>query len=134
LKVFYGLKNLEEPTKFKGWLSSIVRTTCVDWLRKEKIKPYSLDKMAENGIEPSGKVLGSTTLSPSKEQEELREKVLTAVNSLPKIYQETVLLRHLRGFTYKEMSDFLGVSIATIESRLYRARLLLKERLQDLYD
>jgi DNA-directed RNA polymerase specialized sigma24 family protein len=35
--------------------------------------------------------------------------------------------------TYREMSDFLGLPIATIESRLYRARLMLKDRLTDLY-
>ncbi|MBV8882209.1 MAG: hypothetical protein JO332_19795, partial [Planctomycetaceae bacterium] len=32
LKVFRNLKNLEDPRRFKGWLCSIVRTTCVDWL------------------------------------------------------------------------------------------------------
>ena len=69
----------------------------------------------------------------STEVEEMREKVLTVVNGLPRIYQQIILLRHLRRMTYKEMSDFLGLPVATIESRLYRARLMLKEQLMDLY-
>jgi RNA polymerase sigma-70 factor, ECF subfamily len=133
LKVYRNLANLEDPRKFKGWLCSIVRTTCVDYLRKERIHPASLEKIAEDGIEPEGEVLGGVFKQTSTELEELREKILTTVAQLPKIYQQIILLRHLRRMTYREMSDFLGLPVATIESRLYRARLMLKEKLQDLY-
>lgn len=133
LKVHKSLYELEEPNRFKGWLCSIARTTCIDWLRKEKVRPASLDLLADKGIEPKGRFMGNVFKQTSVELEELREKILNVINSLPKIYQEVVLLRHLRRFTYKEMSDFLGLPIATIESRLYRARLMMKDKLQDLY-
>ena len=133
LKVYRNLANLEDPRRFKGWLCSIVRTTCVDWLRKERLKPASLEKIAEDGLEPEGEFLGSVFKQTSTELEELREKILYIVNGLPKIYQQIILLRHLRKMTYREMSDFLGLPIATIESRLYRARLMLKDKLMDLY-
>src|SRR5262245_37334644 len=48
LKVYRNLPNLEDPRRFKGWLCSIVRTTCVDWLRKERVKPCSLEKISED--------------------------------------------------------------------------------------
>jgi RNA polymerase sigma-70 factor (ECF subfamily) len=133
LKVFRNLANLEDPRRFKGWLCSIVRTTCVDWLRKERVKPCSLERIAEEGLEPEGEFIGSVFKQTSTELEELREKILHIVNALPRIYQQIILLRHLRKMTYREMSDFLGLPIATIESRLYRARLMLKDKLMDLY-
>lgn len=133
LKVYRNLQHLEDPRRFKGWLCSIVRTTCVDWLRKERVKPASLEKIAEEGLEPQGEFLGTVFKQTSTELEELREKILHVVNALPKIYQQIILLRHLRKMTYREMSDFLGLPIATIESRLYRARLMLKDKLLDLY-
>ncbi len=133
LKVYRNLQHLEDPRRFKGWLCSIVRTTCVDWLRKERVKPASLEKIAEEGMEPQGEFLGTVFKQTSTELEELREKVLHVVNSLPKIYQQIILLRHLRKMTYREMSDFLGLPVATIESRLYRARLMLRDKLLDLY-
>lgn len=133
LKVFKNIDALEDPRKFKGWLCSIVRTTCVDHLRKERIRPASLEKISEDGLEPEGRILGSVWASTSTEVEEVREKVLTVVNQLPRIYQQIIMLRHLRRMTYREMSDFLGLPAATIESRLYRARLMLKEKLMDLY-
>jgi RNA polymerase sigma-70 factor (ECF subfamily) len=132
-KVYRNLANLEDPRRFKGWLCSIVRTTCVDWLRKERVHPASLEKIAEDGVEPEGEFIGAVFKQTSTELEELREKILHIVNGLPKIYQQIILLRHLRKMTYREMSDFLGLPIATIESRLYRARLMLKDKLMDLY-
>ncbi len=133
LKVHRHLADLDDPRRFKGWLCSIVRTTCVDHLRKERIKPTSLEKIAEDGVEPEGEIIGSALKQTSTELEELREKILSIVNGLPRIYQQIILLRHLRRMTYREMSDFLGLPVATIESRLYRARLMLKEKLSDLY-
>ena len=76
LKVFRNLGNLEDPRRFKGWLCSIVRTTCVDWLRKERVKPTSLEKITDEGLEPEGEFLGTVFKQTSTELEELREKVL----------------------------------------------------------
>ncbi|HXG63003.1 MAG TPA: sigma-70 family RNA polymerase sigma factor [Planctomycetota bacterium] len=133
LKVYRNLARLEDPRRFKGWLCSIVRTTCVDWLRKERVKPCSLEKISEDGLEPEGEFLGGVFRQTSTEVEELREKILHIVNGLPRIYQQIIFLRHLRKMTYREMSDFLGLPVATIESRLYRARIMLKNKLMDLY-
>ena len=133
LKVYRNLHALEDPKRFKGWFCSIVRTTCVDWLRKERFHTASLDKITEDGLEPEGVIIGGVFKQTSTEVEELREKVLSTIHQLPKIYQQIILLRHLRRMSYREMSDFLGLPVATIESRLYRARLMLKEKLQDLY-
>jgi len=133
LKVFKHLPELAEPKRFKGWLCSIVRTTCVDHLRKDRVKPASLDKINDDGLELEGEIIGSALRPASQELEELREKTLQIVNQLPKIYQQIILLRHLRRMTYREMSDFLALPVATIESRLYRARLMLKDKLHDLY-
>jgi RNA polymerase sigma-70 factor (ECF subfamily) len=104
LKVYRNLANLEDPRRFKGWLCMIARTTCVDWLRKERLKPASLEKIAEDGVEPEGEFLGAVFKQTSTELEELREKIL-----------------------------HIGLPIATIESRLYRARIMLKDKLMDLY-
>ena len=121
------------PAPTRAGVFGIVRTTCVDWLRKERVKPASLEKIAEDGLEPEGEFLAGMFKQTSTELEELREKILHIVNALPKIYQQIILLRHLRRMTYREMSDFLGLPVATIESRLYRARLMLKDKLLDLY-
>ena len=132
IKVHRNIAHLDNPKKFKGWLFSIVRSTCIDWLRKERLKTTSIDKLSDEGIEPTDKDV-SHNIEVTSEIAELREKMLNIINGLPKIYQQIILLKHLRDMSYKEMSDLLDVPVATIESRLYRARLLLKEKLQDFY-
>src|SRR5438552_202298 len=79
LKVYRNLEHLEDPRKFKGWLCSIVRTTCVDWLRKERVHPASLERIAEDGIEPEGEIIGGVFRQTSTELEEMREKILTTI-------------------------------------------------------
>ena len=68
------------------------------------------------------------TETPSLYQvEELKEKVLSEIEKLPQIHREIIILRHLFNIPYKEMARTLGVPRATIESRLYRARQMLRE-------
>jgi RNA polymerase sigma-70 factor (ECF subfamily) len=69
----------------------------------------------------------------SIEKEELYERVLSILNGLPRIYKDIIMLRHLRKMSYKDIARFMGIAEATVESRLHRAKLLLKERLKDLY-
>lgn len=133
LKVHRHLGDLEEPEKFKSWLCGVARTTSIDALRRGQGRPVSLEALREEGKEPP--IAAPTrTQSASVEQEELFEKVLATIRSFPRIYQEPIYLHHLRHMTYQEISAFLSVPVATVESRLYRARLMLRERLRPYYD
>jgi RNA polymerase sigma-70 factor (ECF subfamily) len=133
LKVYRKLETLQDPGKFKGWVASITRTTCIDYVRRQRLKTVSLQQVQDAGFEPQITQPGGGNPHVTAEFEELREKVLRAVRNLPKIYQEIIMLRHLRKMSYKEMGSHLGLPQATIESRLYRARLMLKDALKDLY-
>lgn len=132
LKVYRNIHALDDTRKFKAWMCSIVRTTCIDHLRKEKVKPASLEKIAEDGLEPEERIVGGAVEGPSLEGQEMRERVLQAIRELPPGYREIILMRHLRRMNYSEIGKALGVRQPTIESRLYRARLLLKEKLTAL--
>ncbi|MBI3269543.1 MAG: RNA polymerase sigma factor [Planctomycetes bacterium] len=134
LKAHRHLDRLEDPAKFKAWISGIARTTSIDWLRKSKYKVLSLEVLREHGgdVEAPPEP-GLSESGGSVEREELYERVLMALNSLPTIYREVMLLKHLRRMSYKSIGEFLNVAPATVESRLYRAKLLLKERLEHLY-
>ena len=61
---------------------------------------------------------------------ELRRAVEVAVQELPQIYREPVILRDFEGLTTEEASTRLKVKDQTLKSRLHRGRLLLRERLQ----
>lgn len=128
LKVHRKLDTLDEPAKFRPWLCGIARTTSVDWLRRRRVKAVSLETLKEEGREPAHEPEADSEAG-TLEREETYEKVLMAIHALPEIYQEVVMLKHLRKLSYKQIGEFLNLPLATVESRLYRAKLLLKERL-----
>jgi RNA polymerase sigma-70 factor (ECF subfamily) len=65
---------------------------------------------------------------------QLRARVAEAVEELPPIYREPVILRDLEGLTTEEASSRLRVKDQTLKSRLHRGRLLLREQLVDFAD
>jgi RNA polymerase sigma-70 factor (ECF subfamily) len=62
-------------------------------------------------------------------QEEMRDRILGAIDALGDEYRATLLLRHVEGQSCEEIAERLGVSLGTITSRLSRAHKLLRERL-----
>jgi RNA polymerase sigma-70 factor (ECF subfamily) len=131
-KAFKNIRHLSDPRKFKGWLCCITRTTCIDYMRRNyhHLRPASLDVIVDENIDLEDVILHSED-GPTPEQiDELREQVHAAIRSLPDIYRDVIIMRHLRRMSYAQIARELHVERATVESRLYRARLLLRERLQ----
>ena len=61
---------------------------------------------------------------------QLREAVTAAIEDLPEIYREPVVLRDIQGLSTEEASSRLHVKDQTLKSRLHRGRLMLRERLR----
>jgi RNA polymerase sigma-70 factor (ECF subfamily) len=56
---------------------------------------------------------------------------LRAIQALPVLYREPFVLRHLQGWTYKEIAEVMDMRVDSVETRLVRARRFLRERLKD---
>lgn len=54
-------------------------------------------------------------------------RALEAARTLPEQYREVLLLRAVRGLSYKQIADALGVPVTTVETRLVRARRMARE-------
>ncbi|MEM7519378.1 MAG: sigma factor-like helix-turn-helix DNA-binding protein, partial [Planctomycetota bacterium] len=52
---------------------------------------------------------------------------------IPEIFRTTLILREFEEMPYQEIADVLGISIGTVESRLFRARARFREKLLALY-
>ena len=59
--------------------------------------------------------------------------VLSAIRSLDVIYSDTLLLKYVYGYDSKTISDILGVSVRTVDSRIYRGKKLLSEKMEGCY-
>ena len=61
---------------------------------------------------------------------EVHETVLAAIGGLPELYREPFVLRHLEGWSYARIGETMNLPVDTVETRLVRARRLLRETLK----
>jgi RNA polymerase sigma-70 factor (ECF subfamily) len=128
---FQALNHLKRPSAFHGWLLSIAHNVCIDYLRN-KSRTVPLETYGDKDSQ------GQILLENKKDEgvmekmsgDEMREKILTAINSLTEEYKVTLVLRHVNGLSCEEIAENLNVSLGTVTSRLSRAHKLLREKLQ----
>ena len=114
IKAYESLSTLKDKAKFGSWLRIITLNLCKMWLRRSLLElplPSEFDLVKED-------------ISPS---DELQEIVFSALSALPSKNQVVIALFYLDDLSYKEIGDFLGLPVSTVQSRLQRARQQLKE-------
>lgn len=123
LLLYKNLKNYEYKG-FKTYISKIAINKSIDLRRKITLYgnncSTSLDEI-ENNI-PNGDISPQDKLIKKDEIEKLKE----ALNSIPKIYKETVSYYYIDELSYKEIATRQNISIKTVESRLSRGKKLLR--------
>ena len=127
LKAYQNLSTLKEPQKFAGWLYVIAANYCKMWLRKKRLSTQSLEDTSSAELEKtaySGYVIAENERVAVETQREVVKKLLAR---LQESERTVITLYYLGGMSYEEISEFLGVSVASIKNRLYRARRRLKK-------
>ena len=136
LKLVSKFSTLREASAFKPWLRQIVINICRGAARN--LKPTLHFAAGErDGVTPMEK--GRVAMPEAAEafgtrgidQREAAQRLLTQAMSLPSDYREPLLLRCVRSMSYQQISDVLELPVTTIETRLARARRMLREEIGD---
>ncbi len=129
LRVWERLDTLQNPARLRPWLYAIARRTALDMhAEHERHRSRATSLAAEAmALEDSPSQRRPPQTLSEREQ---REALLAAVRGLPAIYREPLALRHLQDWSYAEIAELLGISVETVETRLVRARALLRESLE----
>jgi RNA polymerase sigma-70 factor (ECF subfamily) len=129
LRGFRNLRSLTEPEKFGAWLCGIATHACQDWLRAKERRqiPFSV-------LRPDGdpEELFPPPAGPDRVAEDRAEELgqlMAEVEALPAEYREVLMLYYYEDVTYRDLAELLGVSPATINARLTKARARLRARL-----
>jgi RNA polymerase sigma-70 factor (ECF subfamily) len=137
LRGLRSLPSLADPDKFGPWLVGIAVRTCLDWLKSPKRSEVSLEALtwqpsdAADYAGPLRDLSAETDGEAAREARERAERLTREVERLPQPYREVLMLYYYQsaGCTYRELADLLGVSSATINARLTKARQMLRERM-----
>ncbi len=121
-----------EGTNAKAWLFKILKNAYINEYRKKSKQPSRVD--FEDFINyhntEDDRVTGYMDLREEIFKNMMGDEVTLAVNSLPIDFRTVILLCDVEGFTYEEIAKIIDVPIGTVRSRLFRARNMLKEKLQ----
>ena len=127
LQAYQKLSTLKKPQRFASWLYVIAANYCKMWLRKKRLSTQSLENTNSAQLEKvtySGYVIEENERTTAEAQREVVKKLLA---KLQESDRTVITLYYLGGMNYEEISEFLGVSVAAIKSRLHRARQRLKK-------
>jgi RNA polymerase sigma-70 factor (ECF subfamily) len=115
---------LKDPDSWRAWVYRLARNAAVDAGRDGSRRRSLHEKLTlvsgqHEAPAPVGELI----------ERERHEMVLAAIRSLPDLYREPFVLRHLEGWSYEQIGQAMNLPVDTVETRLVRARRLLRAAL-----
>jgi len=127
VKVWKNIKSFKGKSKFSTWLYRITVNHCLNYVNKHKKDPISFER-----------VVGKGRISDSPNSEIIYEKktkseiIGKALSNLPDRQKIALILSKFEYKSYSEISYIMGVSISSVESLIFRAKVNLKKELLPL--
>lgn len=131
-KAFKSLHKFNPQYAFSTWLFRIASNNCIDFIRKNKMKTFSINNPVEtdNGTIDNFDLPDNLELPDEYANRMDKAKFLRSViDELPKTYSTLVKLRYYEELSYEEIAEIIGVPIGTVKAQLHRARELLYKAL-----
>ena len=130
------IHTLRDDRAFRPWLRQIAINICRGAARSSKVALRFSGPSRDDSDKADHGVIGEPMSSDATADEELEQKdfaqrMLNKVLSLPAAYREPLVLRCMRSLSYQQISDILELPITTIETRLARARRMLREEITE---
>ena len=122
LRAYDRLSTFNPEYRFKTWLLAIANNLGIDTLRRRR-------DVVEFNPEVHGRLVrGPEAVATEAER---AKSIQDAVMILPETYSVPLVLRYAEGLTYAEIAEALGITVPALKSRLFRARNMLAERLEE---
>jgi RNA polymerase sigma-70 factor (ECF subfamily) len=128
LQAYRSLQEFKGESAFSSWLYKIAANKCLDIRRK---------KARRAAIAPQTVLqedLPARSVEPTPEEEllanERKHEIQAMVDSLPLKYRDVVVLYHYKRLSYKEIAAILGIEVKSVETRMSRAKKMLRDLLR----
>lgn len=135
VRVFNAINTFRGEANFTTWLYRIVTNVYLDERKKQKSHMHtSLEdyiELEENSVTRQIED-GRPTPDNMVEQGERNDLLRMAIQDLPEYQRIMVVLYHTQSKSYEEIAEIMKLPIGTVKSRLNRARLALKEKLEPI--
>jgi RNA polymerase sigma-70 factor (ECF subfamily) len=131
MKAYSHLDRFQEDSRFYTWLVRIAANEALMRLRKRRPNQFSLDEPIEGEDDFIPQQIEDWGPNPEQRfaQTEMRDILRGVIEELPPDFRIVFLLRDVEGLSTEETAETVGISEAAVKSRLLRARLKLRQKL-----
>lgn len=132
LKAYQALPRFRGDSRFSTWIYRVCVNASLDHLRrKQKMASYSLDEPLSFKESPVTREIEdeSGSVEDSVETKSLGQAVLAVLRDLEPQHRVIILLSDVKGYSYQEIADILGLCMGTVKSRLHRSRNMVRKLL-----
>jgi RNA polymerase sigma-70 factor (ECF subfamily) len=134
IKAYLAIKKFRGQSSFQTWIFQIANNVCVDRFRRTRREriAYSLDEPVETEEGVVEREIPDWSWDPeavaqSRELQALVQKTLTTLSDK---LRPVIILHDLEGMRYEEIAEILNIPLGTVKSRLFNARVELRNRLR----
>ena len=129
IKVYEKLGEFNYQSKLSTWIATIAYRHAINHVRKRKLELSDI---------PEEESFNSYFISDSNPESELSEmdqenQILKLIEFLPHQYKTVLTLYHLESMNYQEIGEITGMPEGTVKNYLFRARFMLKEKINQFY-
>lgn len=138
LRALKSIKKFRGDADLKTWLFRIAINQSKNrlrwWKRRKREKMVSMDAPINDSQMPLSETFSSDSKNPEENvlQKEQMTTLLKALQALPDIFREAVVLCDIEGLSYEEIANVLEINIGTVKSRIARGREELRKKLEDI--
>ncbi len=137
LRVFQKLDEFKGESSFSSWLYRVAVNTTYMKLRDKKgasmISLNEIGKLIDEQMVKSGSSQWIARPDDELLTEEALKIISDAIEQLPDDFKTVLILRDVEGLSTEEVGKILGLTVPAVKSRLHRARLFLRKKLEDFY-
>ncbi|MFQ5721196.1 MAG: RNA polymerase sigma factor [Candidatus Aminicenantales bacterium] len=128
IKAYFGLPKFKFKSEFSTWLYRIALNVIKDYIRKKE----RLDRIPQELIQASPFLKeDEITIREKEKADEMKRRIIHHfIDQLPEKHQIILSLRDIHGFSYQDISKILKISPGTVDSRLFRARKKLRQKIE----
>ena len=133
LNVYKSISHFRSESKLSTWLYRITINHCLNHQsRKKRQRWLSLDFISDSETEQNPFYSDHANNRPDAvlEQKETKLIIQNSINSLPRQQRIAIILHRYEGLTYQEIANVMQCSVASVESRIFRAKQHLYHKLR----
>jgi len=129
LKAYRHLDQLREQEAFRSWLAAIGKRVCWQLKEREALLPV----LQLSSLEDEGQQLVGKDADPEAEVAfaQMKQILAYAMSRLQTEYRSVYEMRDLQDIPGEQVAAKLGISLAAMKSRLYRARVLVRKHIDE---